>query len=372
MRGLPAVTPDEIDHAATELLVLEDQPEVRENLAECLRHSGFKRCKLYPAQASSFTAYLQESANRNPDLVLFGLHPESESNWENLGRIRGTFAGPVLALTANFDEAVRQRALGMGVHDYVPLGECGEAGLELKIETILVIHRVQGLMDDNDHRMQRLFVNILTVMVKILESKDPYTRFHSHSVAMWSRMLGRKKGLSEEELLRLGLAAVFHDFGKIGIPEDVLNKPMRLTDEEFAVMMQHPLIARDLLSSIDLLQDLLPAITHHHERWDGKGYPSGLKGEEIPLWGRIIGIADAYDTMASQRTYKEPLSQEQLIAEFKRCRGTQFDPELVDLMLEILDQRKRNGEQFVSSTTPSTTAVRRASTRRTPGQPPGQ
>jgi len=363
------VTLDEIDHAATELLVLEDQPEVRENVEQYLRHSGFNRCKLFPAQSSSFTAYLQESANRNPDLVLFGLHPESEGNWENLGRLRGTFPGPVLALTASYDEGDRKRALGMGVHDYVPLDECGEAGLELKIETVLAIHRVQSLIDDNDHRMQRLFVNILTVMVKILESKDPYTRFHSHSVAMWSRMLGRKKGLNEEELLRLGLAAVFHDFGKIGIPEDVLNKPMRLTDEEFAVMMQHPLIARDLLSSIDLLQDLLPAITHHHERWDGKGYPSGLKGEEIPLWGRIIGIADAYDTMASQRTYKEPLSQEQLIAEFKRCRGTQFDPQLVDLMLEILEQRKRNGEEFVSSTTPPTTAVRRASSRRPPGQP---
>ena len=162
-------------------------------------------------------------------------------------------------------------------------------------------------------------------------------------------MLGRKRGLSEDELIRLGLAAVFHDFGKIGIPEEILNKPSKLSTEEFAIMKQHPTIARDLLSSLDQYSDLLPAITHHHERWDGSGYPDGLRGEQIPLWARIIALADAYDTMATRRTYKEPLPLGKVVDEIKGGRGSQFDPELVDIMLEMLAEkaaeRKRKGSQ---------------------------
>jgi len=195
---------------------------------------------------------------------------------------------------------------------------------------------------ENDLRIQRLFVNILTVMVKILESKDPYTRFHSHSVTKWSRMIGRRKGLCDEDIDRLGVAALLHDFGKIGIPENILCKATRLTSEEFEIMKKHPTIARNLLSSIELLSDVLSAITHHHERWDGRGYPDGLKGEQTPLWGRIISLADSYDTMMSRRTYKEPYSQERIRQELDNGRGTQFDPELVDLFRAILDEHVVN------------------------------
>jgi len=339
-----------LDRALVQVIFLEDDPSRRETIQQALTNRGFTTCWSGPARPSVLSERLAETRSRRPDLLIFGVHPESDESWLNLERACGVFGGPVLVVSEVFEESVRQRILKLGGPEYFPWSEAGELGLDLKIETMLAIHRVEHLIDDNDHRMQRLFVNILTVMVKILESKDPYTRFHSHSVAMWSRMLGRKKGLSEEELLRLGLAAVFHDFGKIGIPEDILNKPVRLTDEEFAVMMQHPLIARDLLSSIDLLADLLPAITHHHERWDGSGYPKHLKGGDIPLWARIIGIADAYDTMASRRTYKEPMTPEQVMNEFRRNRGTQFDPELVDLMLEILEEKRRSGQVFSSST----------------------
>jgi HD-GYP domain-containing protein (c-di-GMP phosphodiesterase class II) len=151
-------------------------------------------------------------------------------------------------------------------------------------------------------------------------------------------MIGRRKGLCEEDLDRLGLAALLHDFGKIGVPEEILCKATRLTDEEFAIMKKHPTIARDLLSSLELCTDLLPAITHHHERWDGKGYPDGLVGEQTPLWARIISLADSYDTMMSRRTYKEPYSPERIRQELDRGRATQFDPELVDLFKAILDE----------------------------------
>jgi len=339
----------ELDRAKTLLVLLEDDDQTRREVTQTLTDRGFTDFRPLSARLSLLLECLDEVKPRQPDLLLYGLHENAEESWEGLSRVCGAYGGPKLVLTRGFDEVVRDRVVKLG-SEYIPWDDVGGLGLDLKIETILAVHRVETLIDDNDHRMQRLFVNILTVMVKILESKDPYTRFHSHSVAMWSRMLGRKKGLTEEELLRLGLAAVFHDFGKIGIPEEILNKPVRLTDEEFAVMMQHPKIARDLLSSIDLLADLLPAITHHHERWDGNGYPKKLSGEDIPLWARIIGIADAYDTMASRRTYKEPMTPEEVMEEFRRNRGTQFDPELVDLMLVILEEKRKSGQVFASST----------------------
>jgi HD-GYP domain-containing protein (c-di-GMP phosphodiesterase class II) len=333
-----AETFEEIDRAGSELVVLHDVLSWREFHEVALRRAGFGQVNAYPAQPESLQEHLNHGQNRRADLVVFGINAGSEICWENLRQLRGIYAGPVLATTESHDKQVLKRVQELGINDYLAVGEYGEEGLELKVETALTAHRINTLILENDLRTQRLFVNILTVMVKILESKDPYTRFHSHSVAKWSRMIGRRKGLCEEDLDRLGLAAVFHDFGKIGVPEEILCKAGRLTDEEFEIMKKHPTIARDLLSSLELFSDLLPAITHHHERWDGNGYPAGLKGDETPLWARIIALADSYDTMTSRRTYKEPYSPERLRQELEKGRGTQFDPELVDHFKAILDE----------------------------------
>jgi HD-GYP domain-containing protein (c-di-GMP phosphodiesterase class II) len=303
-----------------------------------LRRAGFGQVSAYPAQPESLHDHFTQANRRHVDLIVFGVQPESEPSWENLRQLRGTYDGPMLATTETHDRRVQERVQSLGVQDYLAVGELGGEGLELKVETALTAHRINTLIVENDLRTQRLFVNILTVMVKILESKDPYTRFHSHSVAKWSRMIGRRKGLCEEDLDRLGLAAVLHDFGKIGVPEDILLKAGKLTVEEFAIMRTHPIIARDLLSSLELLSDILPAIAHHHERWDGTGYPEGLKGEDTPLWARIIGIADSYDTMVTRRTYKEPMAPQKVRQELDDCRGRQFDPELVDCFKAILDE----------------------------------
>ena len=303
-----------------------------------LHRVGFGKTTAYPARPEAVREHILESPQHQVDLVVFSVEPNSEQSWENLCQLRSTFSGPILAVTEYHDQKVRERIHALGVQDYLAVGEHGEEGLELKVETALTAHRINTMILANDLHTQRLFVNILTVMVKVLESKDPYTRFHSHSVAKWARMIGRRKGLCEEDLDRLGLAAVFHDFGKIGVPEEILLKDGKLTKEEFAVMRKHPMIARDLLSSLELLSDLLPAIAHHHERWDGTGYPHGLKGEQTPLWARIIALADAYDTMISLRTYKKRMEPSRVRQELDDGRGTQFDPELVDHLKAILDE----------------------------------
>lgn len=331
----------EIDRTSSELVVLHDTLSWREFHEVALRRAGFGQVSAFPASPEILQEHLQTvntNGHRRTDLIVYGIDPLSELSWENLKLVRGAFGGPLLATCETHDAVVHRRVLDMGVTDYLALGEIGEEALELKVETALTAHRINQLILENDLRTQRLFVNILTVMVKILESKDPYTRFHSHSVAKWSRMIGRRCGLCEEDLDRLGLAAVFHDFGKIGIPEEILTKSSRLTDEEFEIMKKHPVIARDLLSSLELLSDLLPAITHHHERWDGKGYPDGLKREETPLWARIIALADSYDTMTSRRAYKEPYTAERVREELQKGRGTQFDPALVGHLEDILQE----------------------------------
>ena len=330
-------TYEEIDRSETDLVVMHDVLSWREFHELALRRAGFGVIT-YPAQPDSLAEHLNHEQEHRADLVVYGIQPGSERSWDNLRLLREIFSGPVLATTEVHNADVCKRVHALGVHDYLAIGEFGEEGLELKVETAITAYRINAMILENEMRIQRLFVNILTVMVKILESKDPYTRFHSHSVTKWSRMIGRRKGLCEEDLDRLGLAALLHDFGKIGVPEEILCKATRLTDEEFAIMKKHPTIARDLLSSLELCTDLLPAITHHHERWDGRGYPEGLVAEQTPLWARIIALADSYDTMMSRRTYKEPYTPDRIRQELDKGRATQFDPELVDLFKAILDE----------------------------------
>ena len=327
-----------MNRISTDLVVLDDVESTRGFQERALFKAGYKCVSAYPASQSVIKEHLSRSRNATADMVLFGIDTSSSTSLDNLKLLRDEFAGPVLATTRNFNAEARERAQSLGIADYLAIEECGEEGLELKVETVLTSFRIDTLVQENDQRTQDLFVNILTVMVKILESKDPYTRFHSHSVAKWSRMIGRRKGLTEDELNRLGLAALFHDFGKIGIPDDILCKTGKLTDDEFETMKKHPTIARDLLASLEPLSDLLPGITHHHERWDGRGYPSKLKGEDIPLWARIIALADSYDTMSTRRSYKEPYSREKVLSELEKGKGTQFDPELTEHLLGILKE----------------------------------
>jgi len=182
---------------------------------------------------------------------------------------------------------------------------------------------------------QAMFVGTLHALTAAIDAKDSYTFGHSERVALLSRMLAQAVGLDEETCERVYLAGLVHDVGKIGVPEAVLTKPGRLTDDEFELIKMHPDIGGNILKDIRRMQDLVPGVLYHHERWDGRGYPSGKAGREIPLFGRLIGIADAFDAMSSNRTYRDAMALERVLDEFKRCRGEQFDPELTDVFLGL-------------------------------------
>ena len=182
---------------------------------------------------------------------------------------------------------------------------------------------------------QSMFVGTLRALTSAIDAKDSYTHGHSERVALVASLLSDAAGLDAESRRRVHLSGLVHDVGKIGVPEAVLSKPGKLTDEEFEQIKLHPEIGARILQDIRQMHDLIPGVLYHHERWDGRGYPHGLAGRDIPLFGRVIGLADAFDAMSSTRTYRRSLSRDQVLAEVRRCRNSQFDPELADLFVNL-------------------------------------
>jgi hypothetical protein len=181
----------------------------------------------------------------------------------------------------------------------------------------------------------QMFSGTLLALIRAIDAKDPYTRGHSDRVAMFAQLLARTAGLDDETVARSHLCGLVHDLGKIGVPEAVLRKPGRLTDEEFARIREHPTIGHRILSDIPQLQDVLPGVLEHHERWDGRGYPGGLAGESISLLGRIVCVADCFDAMTSARVYRPGRPIAEVLEEIRRCAGTHFDPALAEAFASI-------------------------------------
>ena len=180
-----------------------------------------------------------------------------------------------------------------------------------------------------------LLMGLLHALVNSIDAKDPYTCGHSERVAFISRVLAQEANLSPAESERVYLAGLMHDIGKIGVPDAILCKPGKLTNEEFNAMKKHPEIGHKILSGVKQIADLMPGVLHHHERVDGRGYPHGLAGQAIPLLGRIICLGDCFDAMTTSRTYRPALPLPMAIAEIRRCSGVQLDPELADLFLRL-------------------------------------
>jgi putative nucleotidyltransferase with HDIG domain len=191
------------------------------------------------------------------------------------------------------------------------------------LENVTLFADVHGLM-----------MGLLHSLTSAVDAKDAYTCGHSERVALLARHLAQTIGLSDHDVERIYMAGILHDVGKIGVPEAVLQKPGKLTPEEFDQMKKHPEIGARILADIKQIKDIIPGVLHHHERYDGKGYPANLSGENIPLMGRILCLADCFDAMTSNRTYRKALPLEVALTEIRRCSGTQFDPALAEAFLK--------------------------------------
>lgn len=188
--------------------------------------------------------------------------------------------------------------------------------------------------------VERLSMQMVNTLANTIDAKDSYTNGHSTRVAKYSVMIAKKMGYDDKHLELVEYTALLHDIGKIGIPREIINKPSRLTDEEYDIIKTHPGIGSKILEEITEIPDIAIGAKYHHERFDGRGYPDKLAGYDIPEIARIIGVADAYDAMTSKRSYRDVLSQNIVRDEVEKCKGSQFDPEIADIMLTIIDEDK--------------------------------
>lgn len=181
-------------------------------------------------------------------------------------------------------------------------------------------------------------MQIVKALSGAIDAKDTYTNGHSTRVAEYSREIARRAGFSEEMQADIYMMGLLHDVGKIGISDTIINKPSKLTDEEYAVIKTHSVMGEKILKNITEFPKLVIGARGHHERYDGKGYPDGISGEEIPIEARIIAVADSYDAMSSIRSYRDVLPQEVVRAEVEKGKGTQFDPVLAEIMISMIDE----------------------------------
>ena len=211
-----------------------------------------------------------------------------------------------------------------------------ESGIK-SIEQMNTIKTINKQLHDKNEELERAYLDTIGILRQTVEAKDPYTRGHSDRVSEYSVLIGKKLGLDEKTLHILKIGGLFHDIGKIGIPDSILLKESKLSDEEYSQIKNHPMIGVHMLGDAAIFTDILPIVKHHHERYDGRGYPSQLVGEDIPYVARIAAVADTFDAMTSKRSYRDSLPIDIVRAEIERCSGTQFDPNIAKVFLDIMD-----------------------------------
>ncbi len=207
------------------------------------------------------------------------------------------------------------------------------------IKYIQQISKIKNMNSQLEHYL----VDFAKILLQTVGAKDHYTEEHSRRVTLLADVFSKYLKLDEKQISDLQIAAAFHDIGKIGIPDNILLKTTRLTDDEYQVIKTHPVIAANIFSVSDIYKDIYPIMYYHHERYDGNGYPTGIKGKQIPLLARILSICDSFDAIVSKRTYKEGATIEFAISEIQRGSGTQFDPELAPKFIEMVE----NNMQYI-------------------------
>lgn len=291
-------------------------------------------------------SYLRDTV---PDMILLDLHMPEMSGLEVLEEIHkiNTVADvPVIFLTADSDRKTEIEIFKAGAMDYIQKPFIAEVVVRRISRILELYHYQQSLQQEVDRKttelresnrkVTNLSMQVAMALVSAIEAKDKYTNGHSVRVAQYSREMARRLGKSMQEMNDIYYIGLLHDIGKIGIPDQIINKPDRLTEEEYKRIKDHPKIGAKILEKISEIPNIAVGAHWHHERYDGSGYPDGLVGEEIPEVARIIGVADAYDTMTSKRSYRDILPQNAVREELEKGRGTQFDPAFADIMLAMI------------------------------------
>lgn len=290
-------------------------------------------------RGSSLLEYLKDDW---ADLVLLDYRMPEMDGMEVLIELKKnphTMVIPVIVLTAEQDVAVEVACLQNGAEDFITKPYSPEVVLS-RISRILELSKLQNnlqqRLDEKTRQMENVMLQAITTVANTVDAKDDYTGEHSVHVAQNAALLARELEWNDEQIYNIYNAGLLHDIGKISVPDAILHKPAPLDNEEWWIMKGHTTIGEEILKDIRIVKMAGAVALHHHERYDGTGYPMGLVGDDIPMEARIIAIADAYDAMTSNRVYRGRLSKEQVIHELEKGRGTQFDPYLVDVFMKMI------------------------------------
>ena len=290
-------------------------------------------------------SFLEFIRDNEPDLILLDVKMPGMDGFETLSRLRDRGGNsvriPVIFLTADEDEDTETRGLALGAMDFIRkpiIPDTLILRVKHTLELVLLQNHLTQEVERKTEENENLSLHIVKALAEAIDAKDTYTNGHSSRVAEYSRMIAARAGYTEEKLDDIYMMGLLHDVGKIGVPDAVINKPAKLTDEEFSLIKNHPVMGARILKNIKEMPQLSSGARWHHERYDGKGYPDGLKGKDIPEEARIIAVADSYDAMTSRRSYRDPLPQEVVRSEIEKGKGTQFDPGFADIMLKMMDE----------------------------------
>ncbi|RJE86295.1 response regulator [Paenibacillus sp. 1011MAR3C5] len=333
------------------ILIVDDQEYNVSLLERILGRAGFKN--VYSTMDSLQVGRLLTEVN--PDVILLDLHMPGMDGLATLRMIREQSDPdhylPVLMLTADMTTEAKQQGLQAGVNDFLTK-PYDRTEVILRITNLLrtrFLHNqlqhhnnlLEEKVRERTEELEQAQVEILQLLGRAAEYRDDMTGQHTQRVGALSGQIAERLGLSEQEVHMIRTAAPLHDIGKIGIPDHILLKPGRFEPHEFERMKLHTSIGSSILegSSFRLLKVARLIAESHHEKWDGSGYPQGLKGEEIPLEARIVALADFYDALTHERPYKRAWTREETVAEIEAQRGKHFDPQLVDMFIQLIEEQ---------------------------------
>ena len=351
------------------ILYVEDNIENKKLVRRILEARGYR-----VVEADDGLACIRVAQEERPDLILMDMGIPGMDGYEATTRLKSLpqfRETPVVALTARVLEGDRERSLAAGCDGYISkpidvrtfpdvirsflhgrreevdvvdqphyLREYSERLVGRLEKKILELEDKNRRLEEQAREMQEVYLNVISSLTRAIEEKDPYTAGHSERVTRYALRIGREMSLPEAELQVLKRAAMLHDIGKLVIDLSCLNKQGPLTTQEWTRISRHPSIAAAILAPIRFLEREIEIIRHHGERWDGKGYPDGLRGEEIDDLTSILILADSFDAMTTDRCYKEKKTVEEAMEEIRRCRGTHFNPRIADVFLQVLEKEK--------------------------------
>lgn len=337
----------ENDEPRPGILVVDDDI-MNLRIAEKMLSDGFR-----VSSVSSGEEALTFLLSQIPDLILLDVHMPGMNGFEVLKRMQSDRVYreiPVIFLTADADRDTEVKGFLAGALDFITKPFVADIMLQ-RVNRILELDRLRKnlqrevnkqtkVAEERRQKVERLSLQIMRALAATIDAKDTYTNGHSARVAEYAREIARRSGKNVQEQEDIYYAGLLHDIGKIGVPGEIINKTSRLNDEEYEMIKAHPLIGSNILKNISELPDIGVGARWHHERYDGRGYPDRLKGEEIPEVARIIGVADSYDAMTSKRSYRDVMPQEAVRSEIGKGKGTQFDPYFADVMLMMIEEDK--------------------------------